>query len=157
MMLNDFSISLYIVSAIHFPLLDVNGCNFLCWHRFFLINQICHILWYCVRLCDVFLCILLNAFSISLYIVSDIHFPLLAGNGCNFLCWHRFFVINKICHILWCCVHFFDLFPYIIYSEQFFSPSPCNQNYSSSLVLPDIFFSMKIWSSSLIKEILVYI
>ena len=65
-------------------------------------------------------------FSISLYIVSDIHFPLLAVNGCNLLCWHIFLFINKICHILWWCVRFY-LFFHRIHGEQFFSPSPCNQ------------------------------
>ena len=56
-------------------------------------------------------------FSVSLCIVSDIHFPLLAFNGCSLLCWHIFFV-NKIFHVFWCCVHFFMSF-HRIHSEKF--------------------------------------
>ena len=45
------------------------------------------------------------------------------------------FVINKTCHIIWCCVHFCDLFFHRIYSEQFFSLSPFNQNDFSFILL----------------------
>ena len=35
-------------------------------------------------------------FSISPYFVSGIHFPLLAVNGCNLLCWNRFVLLSII-------------------------------------------------------------
>ena len=37
---------------------------------------------------------MLNNFSISLYIFSDIQLTLLAVNGWNLLCWHRFILLS---------------------------------------------------------------
>ena len=42
-----------------------------------------------------------------------------------------YFVINQICHILRCSVHFCDIFFHRIHSENCFSPYPFSQNYFS--------------------------
>ena len=75
-------------------------------------------------------------FSISLYIVSDINFPLLFFNECNLLFWHRSFFINKICHVFWCFVHFYLCFSIGFIVRNSFSPSSCNQNGFPPFLLP---------------------
>ena len=87
-------------------------------------------------------------FPVSSYIVSDIHFLLLAVNGCNFLCWHIIFLSTR--YVIFSDVVFiFYMLLHRIHSEWFFIPSPCNQNDFSFLFLPILLFMEEIWSLSL--------
>ena len=69
---------------------------------------------------------------------------------------HTFSVINQLWDIIWCCVPFCNILSHLIHSQNTFFLSLCNQN-KLPLFKRNITFLTEVWSSSLIKEIIVWI
>ena len=92
--------------------------------------------------------VLLNYFSIYLYIVYEIHLPFIAVNRCNITCWHKHLLLSTRYETSSDVVFCYVIFSHRIYSQQFLF----NQNSFSLYFWWDITFSMEVWRLYLIKE-----
>ena len=124
-------------------------CFFLSWQTFICVWS------------DVSKWFLLKCFSRNLYIVSEIHSRVSSCKGVQFLMLTKKNISstkNEKNETLYDVVFLsITYFPIGFTVNIFFSPSLFNQNGLLFCFLRDLTFSMEVWSSSLIREILLWI